>query len=266
MNELSRTAFALGISLFQSILFVRFVCSCLCFRSKIRHRVWLSVITAGVLSLGLAAETFLPVFKGFSVFVSGLVLLLFAFAMLEGSAVRKIFAAVLPGIAAAAGEVIAAGFVLLWTPNTDTGVFTKILANGILLVIYTSVRRICSQKAAVISQLQLPAFYAQLIFSAALCLLLYYGEAYSDSRAVKLLLCAGVMGLLLWNFAMYRLLVKTQQKTMAELDDRLLKQEKNNQLRVDELKYQYETLQKAKHDFQNTLSVLKSLNAERKPA
>ena len=266
MNELSRTAFALGISLFQSILFVRFVCSCLRFRSKIRHRVWLSVITAGVLSLGLAAETFLPVFKGFSVFVSGLVLLLFAFAVLEGSAARKIFAAVLPGIAAAAGEVIAAGFALLWTPNTDTEVFTKILANGILLVIYTSVRRICSQKAAVISQLQLPAFYAQLVFSAVMFLLLFYGEHYSDSRAVKLLMCGGVTGLLLWNFAMYRLLVKTQQKTMAELDDRLLKQEKNNQLRVDELKYQYETLQKAKHDFQNTLSVLKSLNAERKPA
>ena len=266
MNELSRIAFALGISLFQSILFIRFACSCLHFRSKIRHRVWLLVLTVGVLTVCLAEAELFSVFKGFPMLASGSILLVFAVIALEGSAVRKFLVAVLPGIMAAAGYVLASGFMLLATPGADTGIFTSILANGILLAVYKKVLGICNGKTAVLTPLQMPAFHAQLGFSVAVFLLLYYGEHYGSARLVKLLLCAGILCLLLWNFVMYRILAAMQKKTGEELEDRLLKQEKTNQLRVDELKYQYETLQKAKHDFKNTLSVLKSLNAERKPA
>lgn len=266
MNELTRLAFPLSIKLFQSILFVRFTSSCLGFQPNIRHKPLVATLAAGVLLALLAAAELLPVFKGFPIFSGTLLLLLFSLAFLEGSLGRKIAVCVLPGILAAAGNMICRGILLLLVPGADADILTALLANGILYILYRNTRAAFLCKPAQIGDAEWPALYAQLGFSTVLFLLLYYGEYFCQSRTAKLLLCAGASGLVLWNFAAYRLLAAMHKKNRAELEGRLLKQEKSNQLRVDELKYQYETLQKAKHDFKNTLSVLKSLNAERKPA
>lgn len=266
MNELSRLAFVFSVNLFQSILFVRFACSCLHFREKTRHPAWLSILAVSILFIFLTAIDLFPVFSGLPLFVSGLLLLLFAAKALEGSIPVKVLVSVLPGIAAAAGNILASGFFLLLMPNSDTKILTALLANGILFAICRKAQAVLTRQPAELTDAQRPALYVQLSFSAVLFLLLYYGESVSHSRAVKLLLCAGILVLVLWDFAVYRLLVITQKKNRAELESCLLKQEKANQLRIDELNYQYESLQKVRHDFKNTLTVLQSLNAQRKPA
>ena len=60
MNELTRLAFPLSIKLFQSILFVRFTCSCLSFQPNIRHKPLVSALAVGGLLGLLAAAELLP--------------------------------------------------------------------------------------------------------------------------------------------------------------------------------------------------------------
>lgn len=261
MNEPLLTVFKFGVFLFQSILFVRFVC-CIGFRQKIRHRVWLCILAAGLLTAGAWLTEGVPVLR---ILLSALILFVFSALCLEGALLRKGVVSLLPGFAAAAGSALAAVLPLLF-PGCSLMVLTTLAANGILFAIYRAARAALLKKPAEISDAERPVLYAQLGCSAVLFLLLDYARIFSESVAAGLLLTAGILMLVLWDFAAYRFLAALHQKHREELESRLVKQEKSNQLRVDELSYQYGQLQKIRHDFKNTLSVISTLNAERKPA
>jgi len=99
-----------------------------------------------------------------------------------------------------------------------------------------------------------------------LYVLLRAAASFGVSQTAVCFLCLTAFGLITVNAIWYHMLAAQHQKHRSELEEQLLMQQKNDQLRFDELKYQIETLKKAKHDFNNTLQVVRRLNHERKPA
>jgi len=99
-----------------------------------------------------------------------------------------------------------------------------------------------------------------------LYVLLRAAASFGVSQTAVCFLCLTAFGLITVNAIWYHMLALQHQTVRTELEEQLLQQQKNDQLRFDELKYQIETLKKAKHDFNNTLQVVRRLNNERKPA
>lgn len=98
-----------------------------------------------------------------------------------------------------------------------------------------------------------------------LYVLLRAAASFGVSQTAVCFLCLTAFGLITVNAIWYHMLALQHQTVRTELEEQLLMQQKNDQLRFDELKYQVESLQKARHDFHNTLQVIRSLNNDRKP-
>ena len=94
--------------------------------------------------------------------------------------------------------------------------------------------------------------------------LLLPGMWYTTNHIVLLSFCTTSIALCFLNLGIHHILVKINQENRASHEETLIRQQKDSQLRIDELKYQYETLQKSRHDFKNILCVIRSLNHERK--
>ena len=264
MSQQLQIAFEIAIALFQSILYLRFACSCLSIRSKWRGKTGVFCLVGAALTALLAGLKHFAVFQGAELLVGSLYLLVFSAVFLEGGTVRKcIVSPLLPMAAEIAGMISAAfwGIVL----SGEQSVFLEaLLAGCILFAIYRNARAAFLKEKEAVSEAERPVMYAQLLCSMVLLLLIFF-LAGRGSPIARLILSIAAAGMVIWDFVLFHLLCRLHRQHRAELEGKLVQQEKSTQLRVDELNYQYEQLQKVRHDFHNTLHVIKSLNAERKP-
>ena len=263
MSQSLRATLAVIVALFQSTLFLRFACNNIGFRSGIRRKRGLSILAGGILAVLLFLLEWDSLFPGAAVILPGIYLLGFAVLFLEGSIAEKLTLPLILPVTGAVGEMLAAAFWRLLLPEGENLFLEAVLANGIMLAVYS--RGMMARGKAELSQAERTVLYCHLAVSLILLLLLIFcGE--SSSLKLRLLLGSGAVVVILWGFGFVRMLSGLHRANAQELEDSLVRQEKSSRHRVDELSFQYEQLQKARHDFKNTLQVLRSLNAERKPA
>lgn len=263
MDQSLRITLLVIVALFQSTLFLRFACECLGFRADLRRKQVLSILAGGILSVLLLLLEWHPLFWGAAVILPGVFLLGFAALSLDGSVAWKFLLPLILPVTGAAGRLFAAAFWELLLPEGGNLFPEAVLVNGILLAVYSRGKTV--RRKAELSQTEGTVLYAHMCISLLLLsVLAFAGEG--GSLKLRLLLSAGAALVILWGFGFARMLLKLHRENAQELENSLMRQEKSSQHRADELSFQYEQLQKARHDFKNSLQVLRSLNAERKPA
>ena len=263
MDQPLRIVLSVLIALFQSTLFLRFSCDSLRIRTEIRRKRALRVLAGGLLAVSLFLVKWYPLFSGAELLLSGLYLLGFAALYLEGTAFGKIVLPILLPVSGAVGQMFASALCQLLLPEAESAFLIALLTNGVILAVCAG-GKVLRQKIRLTAAGR-TAFCIHLAFSLALLLLLLY-SGIGEGLKLRLLLSAGAAVVILWVFGFGWILAGLHEISAREMENTLVRQEKSSQHRVEEMRFQYEQLQKTRHDFQNTLQVLRTLNAERKPA
>lgn len=214
----------------------------------------------------------------------------------ETSVFRKIFFLILAFCATLAGQALTAGSLCLFAekefkemlilqlspascrflPATISCLIAYLLINGVKKLYRVSDNRLDQSETNIHSvhiseTIALPFHSAHLRMTDTLLgcsmviFLLLFGASWTcANRFVVVSFCVITIILCFLNHGILHILAKLNHENRSSFEETLIRQQNSNQLRLDELSYQYETLQKSRHDFKNVLCVIRNLNHERK--
>ena len=262
------------VNLFQGSMFLYFAFCVLPYRhSKIKR--WM-IFCGGSVLLGAVITLFnhLTYFEGAAAFIYSGILLLICLLFFEGSFFKKLLVSVIPmscvAISASAGIQFTAllfqkSFVELITEQNLFRFFYIFLANTILFVILYFLQRLFNRNKVSLKRSEW--ILAGSVFSLSILILMFfYLMVFAGiSELGKIYMALALIVVIAINLTVYFLLVQLSKKHDIAMENSLLKQQYEFQAEsIRKVKEQYEELQKTRHDFNNTLRVVQSLNKEKK--
>ena len=106
----------------------------------------------------------------------------------------------------------------------------------------------------------------QLCISIITFMFLYFASFNSTSKTLDLYITLSIIGLVSINLIAYYLLSRLSAHHLLELENAFFKQQQEYYIRsVNDMKQNYDTVQKIRHDFKNSLHVIRGLNEKGEP-
>jgi len=176
----------------------------------------------------------------------------------------------LPINASAIGSIVATnGISLLFEKDTifllsQDSVFrimTVALSNAILFLLLWILHRIFHRRAVGLGRTEYAFMLAQLCTAIITFMFLFFAIFNSTSNRVNLYITIALIGLVTINLIAFYLLARLSEQHQLELENTFFRQQQDHYVRsVNDMKQNYEAVQKIRHDFKNTLHVIQVLN------
>lgn len=274
MTQILWIVFELAVNLFQGIVFAYFICGSLGYKDRNINTKILFSICALLIFSALTISNYLTYFEGVAIFVYFLILFIFSLIFLKGSILKKAFMSLMPINAMAIGSVFSTNLVsfifkqdivYLMSQGSFYRIITVAISNGILFLILFIIKKITTNNDIVLDKSEWLFMGIVLCISIVVFMFLYFAifESESESEYVKLVIALAIFGIIAINTTIYVLLLKLSKKHQIELENSLLKQQYSFQAEsMKEVKKQYEILQKTRHDYNNGLRLIQTLNNE----
>ncbi len=269
MNEFFWIIFELGISLMQSVLFAYFLCGCLKYKGTKKTRFIPFVLCTLLVFGSVLLCNSVAFFEGMASFIYSLIVFVCAVIFFKGPICKKIFVALVPNNAISIGSVLIVNFIsyILNKPiyeflaqSSVTRIITVLMANLVFFLILFIIKKITEKRSLNLNNSEWLLLSISILLSTVSYVLISYAILQSQSYLVNFFCALSAAFVILINIIMYLLLAKYSQRNVLETENKLLKQHAEMQAEtMRETKVQYNELRKARHDFNNTLKVIRSL-------
>lgn len=264
--------FELAVNLFQGIVFAYFICGTLGYKEiNINKKVLFLLCVLSIFS-ALTVSNYFTYFEGIAIFVYFLILFIFSLIFLKGNVLKKTFMSLMPINAMAIGSVFSTNLVSfifekdimsLMSQGSFYRIITVVISNGVFFLILFIIKKISTNNDIVLDKSEWFFMGTVLCISIIVFMFLYFAIFKSESEYVKWVIAIAIFGIIAINTTIYVLLLKLSKKHQIELENSLLKQQYSFQAEsMKEVKKQYEVLQKARHDYNNGLRLIQTLNNE----
>ena len=263
-------AFELSINLLQGLGFAFFICGVLEPKKKGKKLFIPFFICTLLVFASITVANYITYFEGISIFVYSAILFIISIIFFKGVILKKLIMSLIPISAMAVGSIVSTNIVSsifktpieeLMTQGTNYRLLTVLISNIILFSIILSIRYISKKNEIELETSEWLFMGAVLVLSIIVFLFVYKAIFLSESLTVHLYLAISILGVTAIVITIYVLLVRLSKKYYINTENRLLKQQQEmREKSTHEMKSQYEILQKTKHDFNNMLSVIKTLS------
>lgn len=266
--------FEMAVNIFQATICSGFIWKVLSSKySGLKNTVFfISCILTQVIALVIS--NYYVVYDGIAIFVYYFMYFIFALVALNGSFIKKLLISLIPISCITISNIFGTNFTSLifnqsimdlLSQNSFYRFFVVVLVNIILFALLYIL-----QKIFVKSEINLTKYewiLIGLVFSISIIIFisLYFTIFEGVSNKSKIYIAVAVMLVIVINLIVYSLLVQLSKKHKIELENNLLMQQYSFQKQSAlEVKSQYEQLQKIRHDYNNGLRVIQTLNSENK--
>lgn len=262
--------FEQSINIIQSLLCTAFLFLMLRFKKNVGHKAAAYLLCSTLLYLFINVSNLITAFEGMAIFAYALLLFVFSIFLFDDMYLKRLIISLIPFNASAVGSIISTNLISSLT-NKDVvellneGVKYRVLTVIISNVIFISILAIIvfiTRKDSIELDTQDWSVIGIVLFISILTFYFIYNIAFEiTSRIGKLYITLAVLGLTLLNVTSYVLLISLSRKNKFVLENTLLKQQiRFDEVNSEEIKRKYEQLHKMRHDFNNTLSMIQSLN------
>ena len=274
MSNMFWLVLELAVNLIQGIFCAYFVCGSL----RIKRLANIKIIPFAVCTLLMFAvitvTSYYAYFEGIVTFLHAVTLFVFSLIFLEGTVFNKIFISLVPINAVSVGSIFASNVISyivkkpiyeFLSESTTLRLLTVLFGNLIFFLILFVIKRITSKSTLRLKESE----WLLLSFDLAISIIAYITMNYSIYSSNSLLsnfftaLCGAAI--IIINITMYIVLSKFSNRYKIQMENTLLRQQVEYHADVIlETKKQYDELQKVRHDFNNTVNVIRTLNTEGK--
>lgn len=262
--------FEQSINIIQSLLCTAFLFVMLKLKKNIVHKAVSYLLCSALLYFFINVSNLITAFEGIAIFAYALLLFVFSIFLFDDVYLKRLIISLIPFNASAVGSIISTNLISSLT-NKDVvellnegvkyRVLTVIISNAIFISILAIIVFI-TRKDNIELDTQDWMVIGIVLFILILTFYFIYNIAFEiTSRIGKLYVTLAVLGLTMLNVTAYVLLISLSRKNKLVLENTLLKQQiKFDEVNSEEIKRKYEQLHKMRHDFNNTLSMIQSLN------
>ena len=262
--------FEQSINIIQSLLCTAFLFVMLKLKKNIVHKAVSYLLCSALLYFFINVSNLITAFEGIAIFAYALLLFVFSIFLFDDVYLKRLIISLIPFNASAVGSIISTNLISSLT-NKDVvellnegvkyRVLTVIISNAIFISILAIIVFI-TRKDNIELDTQDWMVIGIVLFISILTFYFIYNIAFEiTSRIGKLYVTLAVLGLTMLNVTAYVLLISLSRKNKLVLENTLLKQQiKFDEVNSEEIKRKYEQLHKMRHDFNNTLSMIQSLN------
>ena len=262
--------FEQSINIIQSLLCTAFLFVMLKLKKNIVHKAVSYLLCSALLYFFINVSNLITAFEGIAIFAYALLLFVFSIFLFDDVYLKRLIISLIPFNASAVGSIISTNLISSLT-NKDVvellnegvkyRVLTVIISNAIFISILAIIVFI-TRKDNIELDTQDWMVIGIVLFISILTFYFIYNIAFEiTSRIGKLYVTLAVLGLTMLNVTAYVLLISLSRKNKLVLENTLLKQQiKFDEVNSEEIKSKYEQLHKMRHDFNNTLSMIQSLN------
>lgn len=262
--------FEQSINIIQSLLCTAFLFVMLKLKKNIVHKAVSYLLCSALLYFFINVSNLITAFEGIAIFAYALLLFVFSIFLFDDVYLKRLIISLIPFNASAVGSIISTNLISSLT-NKDVvellnegvkyRVLTVIISNAIFISILAIIVFI-TRKDNIELDTQDWMVIGIVLFISILTFYFIYNIAFEiTSRIGKLYVTLAVLGLTMLNVTAYVLLISLSRKNKLVLENPLLKQQiKFDEVNSEEIKRKYEQLHKMRHDFNNTLSMIQSLN------
>ncbi len=220
--------------------------------------------------LALTVSGYILVFEGMVIFLYSAILALLAFLFFEGSPLKKIIISIIPINAFAVGSIFAFNIVSfiyygpvykIMTEDSIYRFIAMIIANSVSTLIFAVMVLVSRNQDIELGNREW-AFMGIILCLTIITYNMIYNVAFEvDTRQSKLYVALAILGLTAMNIIDYILMISLANKHKLEMDNgRLTQQLYFQEESIKDVKQQYEQLHKVRHDFKNTLEIIKAMS------
>lgn len=270
MEAILWTVFELVINLFQGFVYSNCAFGMLKCKKSDKARKLAILSLSFILFALITIFNYVTVFEGMAIFLYALIIFLFTCFFCEGGLVQKISISVLSINAAAVGNVLSVNLISYFTKteivdllsnSTTYRLLTVIFANAIFLGIAWMFVHISKENKIALDKREWLFIGTTLALSIITFHYVYNIAFESTSMKSRLYMAFCAIGFTAINTTTYILIVSLSKKYSIDLQNTVLIQQLHFQEeRAEVITQQYTELRKAKHDFDNALGVISSLN------
>lgn len=273
-NAFVWTVFDLLINFMQGTFFAYFSSGCLGYKKDSKTNPLKFLLCSFLVFAAITISNYLSVYEGAAIFTYTLMLFLFSLAFLNGTVAQKFFVSVVPVNAMAVGSIFSTNLIsfivnkpihVFMLESTVWRLITIAVSNLIFFSVIFIIKKITAKTAMRLKEGEWFLLGFDLVLSVVAYMFLYYSLYNSSSIKANFFIALCAVSIIVINITIYILLAKFSNRYKIEMENSLLRQQIDYQTEaIQETKKRYELLQKTKHDFRNTLCVIKSLNEDRK--
>lgn len=268
MSETLWFIFEQFLSIFQSTVFIYFAFSVLGFNNKINLHIAyiIGVLAEYVTVIILNNANF---FEYSQILIYSLVLFVFTLFFTQGSIFKKALISLIPTNCAIGASMLASNLVSyifqepiedLMTESSVYRILFVVFGNALFFLLVWVIKLFFQRNVNSLSKNEWTIMIFMLLISIITIVLVYSSIIYGVAEQVLFYLYLIIGCIVAINVSTYFLLIQLSKKHNLTLEHTLLKQHYQHQAKsITEMKNQYEELQKTRHDFNNTLTVIQSL-------
>lgn len=268
MSNILWFLFEQTLSIFQSCVFIYFAFSVLEFNKKLSKPL--------AFAIGVLAEYLMVLLLNkFGFFEYGQILfysaVLFIFNLLftQGSILKKALISLIPTNCVLGTSMLASNLISyifqkpisdLMTESSVYRILFVVIGNTLFFFTVWLIKLFLKKNMKTLNHQEWTILITLFAISIITIVLIYSSIIYGVERQVLTYLYLVIICIAVINISTYFLLVQLSKKHNLAVEHKLLKQHYQHQAEsINKMKKQYETLQKARHDFNNTLTVIQSL-------
>jgi len=273
MQQVMWNIFDLAVNLFQSVLFVEFIFKIADYKTQRIPKVVPFSIASVVLFSLVTYFNSLVIFEGLAAFIYSLVLFVLCVLCFNISLLKKIILSIIPTICMVIANVIGTNFtsflfhcslVDLLSKNDFYRIFVVVIVNIFLVLFLYAAKRLFVKNNVAFTRLEWMLVGIVLTVSIIVFACLYVIVFLTSSDTIKLYVAFAALAIIAIDFSVYFLLIQLAKKYNLSFENALLKQHLDFNSEANMLvKQQYDQMQKIRHDFRNTLSIIRELNRNR---
>lgn len=268
MSDILWFVFEQALSIFQSAVFVYFAISILGFNNKTNKYFAFAVGILAEYTMVLLLNEF-NFFEHSQAFIYSITLFIFTLIFANETIPKKLLISLIPTNCAIGSSMLASNltsFIFqnsvesLMTESTVYRIFFVVLGNFLFFLLTWIIKVFLKKNMKSLSKYEWMIMILLLTISIITIVLVYSSIIYGVSNKVLFLLYLVIGCIVVINVSTYFLLIQLSKKHNLTLEHTLLKQHYKHQAEsITEIKNQYEELQKVRHDFNNTLSIVQTL-------
>lgn len=263
--------FELAINLFQSFLYMFYIWKMLGQKARFPKKIPF-LVCSFTQFIQLTAFNFITLFEGFGVFVSFACIFVAALIFLNGSIIKKLIVSCIPVILNGLISLLTIQLAVLISQSNSyallnfvypTRFYIVFVANTFLLICFLLAIKLSKQLFNIVNQKEWKYFsiitLICIVSLASLTIVLLAVE----KTSLRIYVYISMTSVAVILFYIFSIIKSINQKHRIETENELLKQQFFLQIKnIENIKKQYDALRMLRHDFNNTLCVIRNLNKE----
>ena len=270
MEKYLWTAFELAVNLFQGFLFMYFTFGVLEYKSAhINPKI---PFIAGSLAYfaTVALFNYITYFEGIAAFTYSLIVFILAILFFKDSLLKKLVVSIIPTSCMVLSTTCAFNIISLifnqkiadmMSQSTVYRLAVVVIANFLFFLFLFVIKKLFQHNNIKLTGTEWIMTASMFSISIIIIALLFFVIFSGIGKINEIYIWISIMLIIAINITVYYLLVQLNKKHGLELEHTLLKQQYSFQTKsMQEVKKQYEILQKTRHDFNNSLRIIQALN------